>query len=73
LNALIKIRGVVTKRTGVYPELKTMFFRCPCGDLKGPFTHNSVNEAKQYIGQCVICQAVSGFQLDEVRTLYRNY
>ena len=28
LNALIKIRGVVTKRTGVFPELSKMFFRC---------------------------------------------
>lgn len=39
LNALIKIRGVVTKRTGVFPELQKMFFRCVCGDLKGPIYH----------------------------------
>lgn len=39
LNALIKIRGVVTKRTGVFPELQKMFFRCACGDLKGPIFH----------------------------------
>ena len=28
LNALIKIRGVVTKRTQVFPELKEMYYRC---------------------------------------------
>ena len=28
LNALIKIRGVVTKRTGVFPELHKIYFRC---------------------------------------------
>jgi DNA replication licensing factor MCM2 len=28
LNALIKIRGVVTKRTGVFPELVKMWHRC---------------------------------------------
>ena len=28
LNALIKIRGVVTKRTGVFPEEKTAYYRC---------------------------------------------
>lgn len=28
LNALIKIRGVVTKRTGVFPELSKIFYRC---------------------------------------------
>jgi len=45
LNALIKIKGVVTKRTTVFPELKQMFFRCTgCQDLKGPLFHNSVDE-----------------------------
>lgn len=38
LNALIKIRGVVTKRTGVFPELKHEYYRCAgCNDVKGPF------------------------------------
>jgi len=36
LNALIKFRGVVTKRTQVFPQYAQMFFRCQCGDLKGP-------------------------------------
>lgn len=41
LNALIKIRGVVTKRTNVMPELNKLFFRCVCGDIKGPIIHSS--------------------------------
>lgn len=28
LNSLIKIRGVVTKRTGVFPEYSRIFYRC---------------------------------------------
>lgn len=28
LNALIKIRGVVTKRTGVFPEYQKIYYRC---------------------------------------------
>ena len=36
LNALIKFRGVVTKRTQVFPQYNQMYFRCQCGDLKGP-------------------------------------
>ena len=28
LNALVKFRGVVTKRTGVFPEYSAMFFSC---------------------------------------------
>ena len=55
LNAMIKIKGVVTKRTGVFPELQKMYFRCVCGDLKGPVFHNTINEAKFSLGQCVLC------------------
>jgi DNA replication licensing factor MCM2 len=73
LNALIKIRGVVTKRTGVFPELNKMFFRCQCGDIKGPFFNTNKLDARMSIGQCVLCQAVGGYQLDEVKTIYRNY
>jgi len=72
LNALIKIRGVVTKRTGVFPELQKIFYRCQCGDLKGPFFHSNVNEPKQLLGQCVLCQQYS-YTLDESHTVYRNY
>lgn len=47
LNALIKIRGVVTKRTQVFPELKEMYYRCQtCQDLKGPLYNNSSDDAK---------------------------
>jgi DNA replication licensing factor MCM2 len=28
LNALVKFRGVVTKRTGVFPEYSEMYFTC---------------------------------------------
>ena len=28
LNALIKFKGVVTKRTGVFPQFQRMYFRC---------------------------------------------
>jgi DNA replication licensing factor MCM2 len=55
LNALIKIRGVVVKRTNVMPEMNKIFFRCQCGDVKGPIIHSNIYEARQYLGQCVIC------------------
>ena len=41
MNSLIKIRGVVTKRTGVFPEYSRIFYRCSCGDIKGPIFHNN--------------------------------
>lgn len=46
LNALIKIRGVVTKRTGVFPEFAEIYYRCSCGDLKGPVYSNSTYEGR---------------------------
>jgi len=57
LNALIKIKGVVTKRTNVLPEMNKMFYRCSCGDIKGPIFHaiSSSYEAKQFLGACVVC------------------
>lgn len=37
LNALVKIRGVVTKRSPVFPELKEMYYECRiCLDERGP-------------------------------------
>lgn len=50
LNALVNIKGVVTKRTGVFPEQYKIFYRCICGDVKGPFYHNSENEGKLLLG-----------------------
>jgi len=58
LNALIKIRGVVTKRTQVFPELKESYYRCSqCNDLKGPIMNNDNDDEKQYLGKCIICQS----------------
>ena len=75
LNALIKIRGVVTKRTGVFPELKQVYYRCMCGDLKGPFFHNSnaFEDNKQYLGQCVACHSDKNYHIESDMCVYRNY
>jgi len=74
LNALIKIRGVVTKRTTVFPELQKMYFRCNgCQDLKGPLYHNSIEDQKQFLGTCIICQSKGPFHLEENMSIYRNY
>lgn len=73
MNSLIKIRGVVTKRTGVFPEYSKIFYRCSCGDIKGPIFHSNAQEGKQFLGQCVVCQSNGPFTVDEVNTVYRNY
>jgi len=65
LNALIKFRGVVTKRTGVFPQFKEMYFRCVCGDLKGPTFHHSQQDARQYLGMCISCHRPGPYTLDQ--------
>jgi len=50
LNALIKIKGVVTKRTGVFPELTEIFYKCmKCNLIKGPYIQNSSDD-KSFLG-----------------------
>lgn len=61
LNALVKFRGVVTKRSGVYPQYYKMYLRCVCGDLKGPTYHANLQEAKQYAGTCIRCQRMGPY------------
>ncbi|CAG9318679.1 MCM2 [Blepharisma stoltei] len=72
LNRLVKVKGVVTRRTGVHPQLKVMVFYCnKCGEKKGPIYQNSQNEAD--IGICGSCQSKGPFTLDFESTIYRNY
>jgi DNA replication licensing factor MCM2 len=72
LNKLIKVRGVVTRRTGVYPQLKVMVFFCSkCGEKKGPIFQNSHNQVD--IGVCGNCQSKGPFRLSVEETIYRNY
>jgi DNA replication licensing factor MCM2 len=72
LDSLIRIRGVVTKRSTVFPALKKAFFLCTkCGDKKGPFFVNGSNQID--IGSCIICQSNGPYERDEVETVYKNY
>jgi DNA replication licensing factor MCM2 len=61
LNALVKFRGVVTKRSGVYPQYYKMYLRCICGDLKGPTFQATLQEAKQHAGACIRCQRMGPY------------
>jgi len=73
LNALVKFRGVVTKRTGVFPEYSEMYFACDkCKDVKGPFYGNNAFEVKMTLGKCVVCGEYR-CSIEETRTVYRNY
>lgn len=86
MNTLIRTSGVVTKRTGVFPQLKYVKYNCvKCGALLGPYAQESSKEMK--IGHCPSCSSKGPFDVnsEEVfftsvilnlifpQTVYRNY
>ncbi|KAK6458959.1 DNA replication licensing factor, MCM2 component [Scheffersomyces xylosifermentans] len=72
LNQLVKVGGVVTRRTGVFPQLKYVKFDClKCGVVLGPFVQDSNSEVR--ISFCTNCQSKGPFKMNSEKTLYRNY
>ena len=72
LNTLIRIRGVVTRRSSVFPQLKLVKYDClKCGFLIGPIYQNSTSEIK--LGSCPSCQSRGPFAVNMEQTVYRNF
>ena len=72
LNCLLRVSGVVTRRTGVFPQLKYVKFDCAkCGITLGPFPQDSSSEVK--LSFCQNCQSRGPFTLNSEKTVYRNY
>ena len=60
---MIKVPGVVTKRTNIFPQLKSIIFTCDkCGDRKGPIEARDSNIPK--IVTCIVCGSNGPFSLD---------
>ena len=72
LNCLLRVSGVVTRRTGVFPQLKYVKFDCTkCGITLGPFPQDSSSEVK--LSFCQNCQSRGPFTVNSEKTVYRNY
>jgi DNA replication licensing factor MCM2 len=72
LNCLVRVNGVVTRRTGVFPQLKFVMFRCTkCEVTLGPFQQEAAQEVK--ISFCQNCQSRGPFTMNSEKTVYRNY
>jgi DNA replication licensing factor MCM2 len=60
LNTLVRISGVVTRRSGVFPQLKYVKFDCrKCGAVLGPFYQDATREVK--ISYCANCESKGPF------------
>ncbi|KAF8967838.1 MCM2/3/5 family-domain-containing protein [Flammula alnicola] len=72
LNNLVRISGVVTRRTGVFPQLKYVKFDCrKCGAVLGPFYQDASREVR--ISYCANCESKGPFTVNSEQTVYRNY
>ncbi|KAL1974146.1 hypothetical protein VTN31DRAFT_5706 [Thermomyces dupontii] len=72
LNCLVRVSGVVTRRTGVFPQLKYVMFTCnKCGVTLGPFQQEASAEVK--ISYCQSCTSRGPFTMNSEKTVYRNY
>ncbi|KAJ2885064.1 MCM DNA helicase complex subunit [Coemansia aciculifera] len=72
LNSLVRVSGVVSRRTGVFPQLKFIKFDCgKCGAVLGPFAQGAATEVR--VTLCVACQARGPFTVNSEQTVYRNY
>ncbi len=63
LNNLVRVSGVVTRRTGVFPQLKYVKFDCKkCGAVLGPFYQDASKEVK--ISYCANCESKGPFNVN---------
>ncbi|KZT04684.1 MCM-domain-containing protein [Laetiporus sulphureus 93-53] len=72
LNNLVRVSGVVTRRTGVFPQLKYVKFDCrKCGAVLGPFYQDATKEVR--VSYCPNCEGKGPFSVNSEQTVYRNY
>ena len=72
LNCLVRVSGVVTRRSGVFPQLKYVKFDCmQCGVTLGPYPQDGSVEVK--LSFCQNCQSRGPFTLNSEKTVYCNY
>ena len=68
LNNLIRVSGVVTRRTDVYPQIKATAYDCTnCGQHYGPYPDDKSKPL-----QCVTCNQGT-LRINSQRSEYRNY
>mmetsp|Transcript_147042 Transcript_147042/g.409649 ORF Transcript_147042/g.409649 Transcript_147042/m.409649 type:complete len:894 (-) Transcript_147042:247-2928(-) len=72
LSKLVYVHGVVTKRSGVFNEVKRLYLRCAkCNWPSGPFDVAGDRDLKP--GSCIECQSKGPWKVDRQKTLYQNF
>ena len=72
LNAFVKVSGVITRRTGIFPQLKLVYYNCnKCSAVIGPVQQSEATESRP--SSCQDCNSRGPFSLNSEQTVYRNY
>ena len=74
LNCLVKVVGVVTRRTTVFPQLIASCYDClECGALVGPFS--MVGGTENRPGMCPNCNTARPglLKINNAKSTYGNY
>jgi DNA replication licensing factor MCM2 len=73
LGCLVKVAGVVTRRTSVFPQLRAVKFDCvKCRNVLGPFLVQP-GGAEPRVSVCPRCHSGGPFPMNVEQTIYRNY
>ncbi|KAG8956211.1 MCM DNA helicase complex subunit [Tulasnella sp. 424] len=68
LNQLVRVKGVVTRRTGIFPQLKYVKFDCSkCGAVLGPFHQDANKEIR--VSFCPNCEGKGPFRVNSEQRL----
>ena len=75
LGLLVKVSGVVTRRTGIFPQLKLAMYDCvKCKFLLGPFRIMGEETRNNFApGSCPSCDSEGPFNINAAKSSYRNY
>ena len=87
LDTLVKITGVVTRRSAVFPQVKLAYYDCArCNYTLGPYRVDAVatgaasaggmdaeGSTLNAPGVCANCESQGPFKLNSAKTQYRNY
>lgn len=74
LGQLVRVEGIVTRRTAVYPQLTRVAYLClRCGAKLGPYEQRGDREPRP--AKCPLCGAggAGAFALDAKETSYRSH
>lgn len=73
LNTLVKVTGVVTRRSGVFPHLRIVKLNCEkCNTLQSPNTSTAARPEKS-ITICEACGSKGPFTINSEQTLFGNF